>query len=241
MQKIIAGNWKMNGSQALAEALASGVASFCARSGVKGEVILCPPSILLTTVGKRLQGSFVALGGQDVSAQESGAYTGDISALMLKEAGCRYTIIGHSERRQLHAETDAQVAAKAQASLKQGLKPIICVGETLSEREAGRANAVVASQLAGSVPAGTKAGDFVLAYEPVWAIGSGKVPSGADIADMHAHIKSLVTGANVLYGGSVKADNAREIMRIAGVDGVLVGGASLVLDEFCGIIAASEE
>lgn len=234
MTKYIVGNWKMNGSQALAGALVPRVASLAAQVGSKAEIVLCPPAPLLPEVGRRMQGSFLALGAQDVSPHKDGAYTGDVSAAMLKEAGCRYVIVGHSERRQYHAESDVLVKAKAEAALAGGLIPIVCIGETLAQREAGQAKEVVKTQLA-SLPGG----QFLLAYEPVWAIGTGRTPTLSDIAEMHAHIGAMVK-AGVLYGGSVKAANAADILQTPGVAGVLVGGASVNAEEFCGIIAASE-
>ena len=233
MQKIIVGNWKMHGSVALAETLVSAVASFAAQVQSKCEIVLCPPTVLLPAVSRLVQGSFLGVGGQDCSAEQEGAHTGDISASMLAEAGCRYVIVGHSERRARYKELNEMVKAKAEAAQAAGLIPIICVGEMLAQREAGLASRYVTQQVRECVPAG---GQFLLAYEPVWAIGSGKVPRGADIEQMHAQILSLLPDAKVLYGGSVKATNAAEIMSVPGVSGVLVGGASVVLEEFLGII-----
>ncbi len=238
MAKIIVGNWKMHGSRALVETLVPAVASFAAGSQSKSEIVLCPPAVLLPLVAKQVQGSFLAVGGQDCSAQAEGAYTGDISAPMLAEAGCRYVIVGHSERRQYYRELNETVKAKAEAAQAAGLIPIICVGEMLAQRESGLAMRYVTQQVRECVPAG---GQFLLAYEPVWAIGSGKVPSATDIEQMHQQILSLLPSAKVLYGGSVKAANAQEILHISGVSGVLVGGASVNIEEFCGIIAASGE
>lgn len=230
----------MNGSRALAAELVPAIAAFAAQSVVRSDIVLCPPASLLSDVAARIQGSFLALGAQDCSAKSEGAYTGEVSAQMLAEIGCRYVIVGHSERREYHAETDALVAAKAAAAIASGLVPVICVGETLAQREAGKAMDVVASQLKGST-VGLAANQFLLAYEPVWAIGSGKIAQASDIEAMHQHIASLCAGAKILYGGSVKAASAAEIMAVAGVSGVLVGGASLKSSEFCGIIAAAEE
>jgi triosephosphate isomerase len=238
MVKIVVGNWKMNGSEALADALVPAVARFSAEKSFKGDIVLCPPAVLIPKVVKQVQGSFLAVGAQDVSAHEEGAYTGDIAASMLKDAGCRYVIVGHSERRAHYKELNEQVKAKALAAQQAGLIPIICVGEMQAQRDAGLATRYVTQQVRECVPAG---GQFLLAYEPVWAIGSGKVPSSADIAEIHQQIQALLPGVSVLYGGSVKAANAREIMATPGVAGVLVGGASLNCDEFCGIIAAAEE
>lgn len=238
MSKIIAGNWKMHGTRQSAAALVPAIASFAASRQSKDEIILCPPAVLVPEVEKLIQGSFLALGAQDVSAHAEGAYTGDMSAAMLKDAGCRYVIVGHSERRANYKELNETVKAKAEAVQGAGLIPIICVGEMLAQREAGLAMRYVTQQVRECVPTG---GQFLLAYEPVWAIGSGKVPSAADIGQMHEQILTLLPGAKVLYGGSVKAANAAEIMSVPGVSGVLVGGASLVLEEFCGILSASGE
>jgi triosephosphate isomerase len=239
MQRIIVGNWKMNGSPAMARTLVPAVASCAAALGSKDIIVLCPPTLLLAEVVRLAQGSFLSVGAQDVSAQANGAYTGETSAAMLAEAGCRYVIVGHSERRSYHAEGNALVRAKADAALANGLTPIICVGETAAERVQGNEKTVVSRQLQESLP---ESRHFLLAYEPVWAIGSGRTPSVADISAMHTHIReSAGFDVGVLYGGSVNAANAAEIFAIAGVSGVLVGGASLKIDEFCGIIAAAGE
>lgn len=238
MAKIIVGNWKMLGSQELAETLVPAVASFAAQIQSQCEIVLCPPAVLLPEVARLVQGSFLAVGGQDCSAHSEGAYTGEVSATMLAEVGCRYAIVGHSERRQYYKELNETIKAKAEAAQAAGLIPIICVGEMLAQREAGLAARNVTQQVRECVPAG---GQFLLAYEPVWAIGSGKVPSNTDIEQMHAQILSLLPSAKVLYGGSVKSANAAEIMSVSGVSGVLVGGASVNVEEFCGIIAASKE
>ncbi len=216
----------MHGTRESARALAAAI-----RPAANATIILCPPFTLLAEAGTKF-----ALGGQDCHAQAQGAHTGDISAAMLKDAGCTYVIVGHSERRQNHGETDASVHAKAGAALTAGLTPIVCVGETLEQRKSGRAEAVVAQQIRESAPQG----EFILAYEPIWAIGTGETASEADIAAMHRHIKTLLpANTPVLYGGSVKASNAKEILYIPGVDGVLVGGASLKAEEFCAIIDAA--
>lgn len=239
MRKLIVGNWKMHGSGESARLLVGGILEHQRKSPAKGSVVLCPPAVLLKEISRMVEGSSVALGGQDCHAQAEGAYTGDISARMLREAGCAYVIVGHSERRMFHGEHSKTVAAKAERAIAEGLAPIICVGESRAEREAGQAEAVVASQVAESVPPGADASQFVLAYEPVWAIGTGLTPTAADIHAMHAHILRL-TGERsaVLYGGSVKAANASEILGIPGVGGALVGGASLKAEEFCAIIDA---
>lgn len=237
MTKVIAANWKMNGSVAMAKALVPAVASFAADRRSNAEIIICPPSIMVPEVSKLAVGSFLAVGGQDCHVEDKGAHTGDLSAVMLKEAGCRYVIVGHSERRAHYKELNEHVKAKAIAAQAAGLIPIICVGEMLAQRESGLAVRYVTQQVRECAPAN---GEFLLAYEPVWAIGSGKVPSVEDIAQMHQQVASLIPGVRVLYGGSVKASNAREIMATPGVAGVLVGGASLMVEEFCGIIAAAE-
>lgn len=235
--KLIVGNWKMNGllsdSQPRVEALKS------AASG-KFEMVLCPPATLVQACGCWLKGSAVKTGGQDCHAQPSGAFTGNVSAQMLKDIGCAYVIVGHSERRQYHKETSADVAEKAKAAHAAGLVAIICIGETDEERTAGRANDVVSKQLAESVPAGATPENTVIAYEPVWAIGTGKVASTDDIKGIHALIrdKSAVK-AKILYGGSVKGSNAAEILHLPNVDGVLVGGASLKAEEFLAIASAA--
>ncbi len=237
MAPIVAANWKMNGSRAMADRLVPAVASFAAAHRLAGEVILCPPSVLLPHVAAGIRGSFLALGAQDCSPHAGGAYTGDVSAGMLAEAGCRYVIVGHSERRAQYKELNETVKAKAEAAIGAGLVPIICVGEQRAQRDAGLAARYVTQQVRECVPA---TGQFLLAYEPVWAIGSGNVPSSADIEQMHQQIQALLSGVAVLYGGSVKAANASEILSVPGVAGVLVGGASLDVEEFCGILAAAK-
>jgi triosephosphate isomerase len=241
---LIAGNWKMNGSLQGAAELARGVA---ARSkGAGCELLVCPPAVLVTTVGAAIAGSGVALGGQDCHASASGAHTGDISAEMLADCGCRYVIVGHSERRANHGESDAAVRAKAEAAHRAGLVAIVCVGETEAQRDAGQAESVVAGQLAGSLPVGATAANTVIAYEPVWAIGTGRTPTAADVQAVHAHMRRHVRGSHgagfadgvrLLYGGSVKPENAAELLGLADVDGALVGGASLKAADFLGIAA----
>ena len=201
------------------------------------------PAPYLAQVQALCQGSTLALGAQDVSENDQGAYTGEVSARMLREFGTRYCLVGHSERRQYHGETDAIVKAKAAAALKAGLTPIICVGETEAEREAGKTATIIARQIAGSVPENATAANAVIAYEPVWAIGTGKTATTDDIAAVHGQIRNLFNGegkANlrILYGGSVKGSNAQAILATAGVNGALVGGASLDLEDFWRIISA---
>jgi triosephosphate isomerase len=237
MRQLIAGNWKMNGvaaSLAEIEALAKGLAS------PSCDVLVCPPATLIARAASAARGTRVGLGGQDCHAEPSGAFTGDVSAEMLRDAGAVAVIVGHSERRQYHAETDAIVAAKARAAWRAGLIAIVCIGETEAERDAGKAYDVCKSQLAGSVPAGATPQNCAIAYEPVWAIGTGKTPTTPDIAQMHAHIKAqLAAPLRILYGGSVKPSNAKEILGLADVGGALVGGASLKASDFLTIVEAS--
>ncbi|MFQ5954646.1 MAG: triose-phosphate isomerase [Kiloniellales bacterium] len=244
-ERLIAGNWKMNGLLADGLALANAVVERVADAGrLPCELLLCPPATLLADVGRVLAGSPVALGGQDCHLADHGAHTGDISAAMLADAGCRYVIVGHSERRADHGESDDLVAAKAKAAYRAGLTAIVCVGETAAERDAGRAAAVVAAQLAGSLPAEATASNTVIAYEPVWAIGSGRTPSLDQVRDMHAHIRGRLKEARgeadsaamrILYGGSVTPKNAAGLLAVDEVDGALVGGASLVAEDFWAI------
>lgn len=240
--RLIAGNWKMNGSRPMASSVISHLMKNLPvrRDGV--QAVICPPAIFLSEIGAMLRDSPLALGGQDCHAETSGAFTGDISAPMLAEAGCRYVILGHSERREYHGETDAQVASKVTAAVKAGLIPIVCVGESLELRKDHRAESFVTEQLRASLPSAVE-GAVAIAYEPVWAIGSGLVPSPEDIISMHAALHKMLQDVRprvpVLYGGSVKAANAGEILDLPGVDGVLVGGASLNADEFSAIIAAA--
>jgi triosephosphate isomerase len=237
-KQLVAGNWKMNGRRADAIALARALAER-ARSPHASDLLVCPPATLLESVGAALAGSGVALGGQDCHAAPSGAYTGSISAEMLRDAGCSHVIVGHSERRHGLGESDADIRAKAMAAWRAGLIAIVCVGETRAEREAGIAIAVVAGQLAGSVPDGAAADRLVVAYEPVWAIGTGLTPTIADITQMHAAIRSHIpAGTRILYGGSVNSKNAAEILALPEVDGALVGGASLKAEDFWAIAQA---
>lgn len=244
-QTYVVGNWKMYGHKEMASTLLPHIIH--ASENADTTVVVCPPSILIPQIAALVKGSKVAVGGQDCHPQAEGAFTGDTSAVMLREVGCQYVIVGHSERRQYHQETNTDVSGKAAQAMAAGLIPIICVGETLAERESGAAFNVVAEQVLHSVPfhlKGEEFSQFLLAYEPVWAIGSGKTPTALDIKQMHGHIRQVVshhkgTPAAVLYGGSVKAANAAEILGTEGVSGVLVGGASLKAEEFCGIIAAA--
>jgi triosephosphate isomerase len=247
MRPLVAGNWKMNGLAADLRELAA-LKEALAKHPPHCDVLVCPPATLIAQAAWHVKGAF-ALGGQDCHAKASGAYTGDISAEMLKDAGASYVIVGHSERRHIHGETDADVAAKAEAAWRAGLKAIICIGETESQRDAGHAHTICQSQLEGSVPDGATPANTVMAYEPVWAIGTGRTPTSAEIAAMHAHIRTclltrLGAGAkdiSILYGGSVKPDNADEILNLPEIGGALVGGASLKAVDFLGIIAAVKQ
>jgi len=237
-KRLVAGNWKMNGGRADGLALARGVAER-ARGPHRCDLLVCPPFTLLGAVGEALAGSGVGLGGQDCHPAASGAFTGCISAEMLRDTGCSHVIVGHSERRHTCSETDADVRAKAEAAWRAGLIAIICVGETHAEREAGLACEVVSAQIAGSIPDGADAERLIVAYEPVWAIGTGLTPTTADIAEIHAAIRALIpAGTRILYGGSVNPKNAAEILGLEEVDGALVGGASLKADDFWAIAQA---
>lgn len=241
---LIAGNWKMNGLKAsVAEAAAIGAGSAAAlAAGVR--VAVCPPATLVAAVCDALAGSGVMTGGQDCHARPSGAHTGDLSAPMLADAGARCVIVGHSERRADHCESDALVRAKAAAATAAGLLAIICVGETEAQRDAGMAEATVLAQLAGSVPEAAPLDLLAVAYEPVWAIGTGRTASVEDVRTMHAAIRSALVGrfgeagagVAILYGGSVKPDNAQDLLATAHVNGALVGGASLKASDFLSIV-----
>ena len=233
---LVAGNWKMHGRRADGVARAGAVARFAAAAPC--DALLCPPATLLAPVAAALAGSPVALGGQDCAAAAEGAHTGDIAAAMLADLGCRYVIVGHSERRRNHGETDSVVRAKAAAAIAAGLSPIVCVGETEAARDAGRALETVAAQVAGSVPAGAAA-RVVVAYEPVWAIGTGRTPTPGDVAEVHALLRARLPEARLLYGGSVNPANAVALLSAPGVDGALVGGASLDADSFRAICHAA--
>jgi triosephosphate isomerase len=235
--KLIVGNWKMNGLMADAR---QRVDALLAAKSAAFDMVLCPPATLVHALRGWTKDSALNIGGQDCHAQVSGAFTGNISAQMLKDLGCTHVIVGHSERRQYHRETSADVAAKAKAAHEAGLIAIICIGETDEERSAGRANDVVSEQLAASVPDCATVENTVIAYEPVWAIGTGKVASTDDIKGIHALIRERSrVKAKILYGGSVKGSNAAEILHLPNVDGVLVGGASLKADEFLAIAKAA--
>jgi triosephosphate isomerase (TIM) len=237
---LVAGNWKMNGLTASVAELRRMVAG---SNGIAADLLVCPPATLIAGFAAAARSSPVRIGAQDCHAEPAGAFTGDVSAEMLADAGASAVIVGHSERRSLHHETDAEVRAKAQAARRAGLLAIVCVGETRAERDAGPAREVVGGQLAGSLPDGVTADNVVVAYEPVWAIGTGLTPTSDDIAAMHGFIRQRLVarhgaageGVRILYGGSVKPANAAEILRLADVDGALVGGASLKADDFLAI------
>jgi triosephosphate isomerase len=235
MPQLIAGNWKMNGLRAEALALCEAL-----RAGTKNlacHLLVCPPATVLAEVARALGNTPVGVGGQDCAPEPSGAHTGDLSAAMLRDAGANFVILGHSERRQDHGETSAQVRAKAAAARRAGLTPIVCVGETEAERDAERAQEVVGEQVRDSLPPGFTG---VLAYEPIWAIGTGRTAGEADVAAMHAYIREQAgPGVPILYGGSVKPGNAASLLTVANVDGALVGGASLNAADFLAIARAA--
>lgn len=243
-RKLAAGNWKMNGTSAALDQ----IDALAGKIGTPGcDVLICPPATLIAPMVARTEGTPLAVGGQDCHAATSGAHTGDISAEMLRDAGASYVILGHSERRADHGESSADVRAKVETAWGAGLTAIVCVGETLEQREAGDTIEVIRDQLTGSIPDGATGDNLVVAYEPVWAIGTGKVPSNDQIGEVHDQIRAGLEqrfGAEVarsvplLYGGSVKPDNAAEIFAVSNVDGALVGGASLKADDFAGIVAA---
>ena len=246
-KKLIAGNWKMNGSLAANQALLHAVISGLASQQLAAQVAVCVPAAYLAQIQLLLKGSAIELGAQDVSAHASGAFTGESSAAMLKEFGVRYCLVGHSERRQYHAETDAVVALKAQRALAEGITPIVCVGETLAEREAGRTEEVVKRQLAAVVHTnGHCISEIVVAYEPVWAIGTGKTASAEEAQAVHAVLRAQLKAAtehsdriHILYGGSMNAANAAQLLAQPDIDGGLVGGASLKAVDFLAIVAAA--
>jgi triosephosphate isomerase (TIM) len=242
---LVAGNWKMNGLKASAAELGKFIAG-AGGLGAKVDLMICPPATLIMTFAQVAAGSKIDIGGQDCHAEPSGAFTGDISAEMLGDLGAKAVIVGHSERRTLHKETDAEVRAKAQAAWRASLTAIVCIGETRVEREAGHTLEVLGRQLDGSLPDGVTATRLVVAYEPVWAIGTGLTPTAADVAQAHEFIRKRIVerhgaagnAVRILYGGSVKPSNAKELMAVANVDGALVGGASLKAEDFLGIAAA---
>jgi triosephosphate isomerase len=247
-KKLIAGNWKMNGTLAANEALVTALVAGIKAAGSDGPLVaVCTPSVYLSQVQNLIKGSAIDLGAQDVSSHESGAFTGETSASSLKEFGARYCLVGHSERRQYHGETDAVVALKAQRALSAGITPIVCVGETLAEREAGKTEEVVKRQLAAVIHTnGHCISEIVVAYEPVWAIGTGKVASIEQAQEVHAVLRAQLQAAtehadriHILYGGSMNAANAAQLLAQPDIDGGLVGGASLKAPDFLTIIAAA--
>ena len=242
IRPLVAGNWKMNGLSGSVTEL-QGIKQGAAELAGKAELMICPPATLIASFAAAAKGSKLLIGGQDCHAKASGAHTGDVAAEMLADAGATAVIVGHSERRTDHRESNADVKAKAEAAWRAGLTAIVCVGEQRAEREAGKTLDVVGSQLAGSLPDGATAANLVVAYEPVWAIGTGLTPTAADVAEVHAFIRKQLTGrfgaagegVRILYGGSVKPSNAKELLGIADVNGALVGGASLKATDFLGI------
>lgn len=245
VRPLVAGNWKMNGLQAAGAELDKIVAAARAAT-YRADLMICPPATLLANFAARAKGSPVAIGAQDCHREASGAFTGDISAEMIADCGASAVIVGHSERRTIHGETDADVKAKAEAAARAKLLAIVCVGETKSERDADATIARIERQLDGSLPDRFSASTLIVAYEPVWAIGSGLTPTPKDVADVHRFIrerlivrdKTAGAAIRILYGGSVKPSNAKELMAVENVNGALVGGASLKADDFLGIAAA---
>lgn len=242
--KLAAGNWKMNGTSAELDRLKALAAS---HGNAKSEVLICPPATLVSRASETVKDSQIAIGGQDCHAKTSGAHTGDISAEMLRDAGANFVILGHSERREDHDEEDEDVRAKARAAIDADLTVIICVGESLQQREAQNTLDIIGGQLAGSIPDGVTGHNLVIAYEPIWAIGTGKVPTMDQIGEVHDFIRSRLIrrfgegvgiSVRLLYGGSVKPGNATEIFAVSNVDGALVGGASLKPEDFGPIIDA---
>lgn len=243
-KKLIAGNWKMNCLTKDGADLAKSIAAKVKENKFDCDFLICPPFTLLSVVKKCLRGTKIALGAQDVHFAEKGAHTGDISPLMLADAGCKYTIIGHSERRVDHFESDELINKKAVAAHAAGLKTVICIGETEKERDAGQTIKVCQKEINGSIPSDATAQDTVIAYEPIWAIGTGKTPTAADVQEVHAAIrqalekklgKATADKMRILYGGSVKPSNAKELLSLPDVDGALIGGASLKADDFIAI------
>jgi triosephosphate isomerase len=247
MKKLIAGNWKMNGSLAANQALLQAIQVGLPPVGPGCDVAVCVPHVYLSQVQALLQGGPIAWGAQDVSAHEAGAYTGEVSAGMLRDFSCRYVLVGHSERRQYHGETDTVVATKAQRALACGITPVVCVGETLAEREAGATMDVVKRQLAAVVhTVGHCISEVVVAYEPVWAIGTGRTATPAQAQEVHAVLRKQLKAAcgdvrtpRILYGGSMNATNAPELLEQPDIDGGLIGGASLKAADFLAIISAA--
>jgi triosephosphate isomerase len=246
---LIAGNWKMHGHKSDSFDLVAGLLAKRGNGPFKADLLLCPPATLLDRVGQQIAGSDIWLGAQDCHSAVSGAFTGDIAAAMIKDMGASHVIVGHSERRSQHFETDAMVRAKAEAALAAGLSVIVCVGESAEQRAAGQALSVVTAQLKQSLPPGAQSSRVVIAYEPVWAIGSGQTPTLAEVAEVHLALRHLLAseeGAEaaqfrLLYGGSVTPANAAQLLALAEVDGALVGGASLKPESFWAIALASPD
>jgi triosephosphate isomerase (TIM) len=253
MRQLIAGNWKMNGLAASATALAQGVRA--GAGDVAADLLVCPTALHLAAVAEVLRGSPIAVGGQDCHQAPQGAHTGDVSAPMLRDAGASYVIVGHSERRQNHGEIDEIVREKTEAALRAGLSPIVCVGETEAQRQSGQETEIVGWQLVGSLPQGfagptaAHASSCAVAYEPIWAVGTGRTPKPDEVAAMHAFIREELVrqfgaaghGIRILYGGSVKPGNAAELLAVRHVGGALIGGASLVADDFLAIARAARD
>jgi len=243
LRHLVAGNWKMNGSRAMAAQLIAELSAGSA--GLACDLLVCPPFPYVPIVADLVKGKAIALGAQDCATKESGAHTGDVAAGMLKDCGCSHVLVGHSERRADHGETSAEVAAKATAAQAAGLCAVVCVGETEAQRDAGDTLKIVESQIANSIPTASNAANLVVAYEPVWAIGTGRTPTIGDVEVVHRHIRKLLaagvqggTQVRILYGGSVKPANAAELMAVAEVNGALVGGASLKAADFLAIATA---
>lgn len=244
---LVAGNWKMNGLKASSSEITH-LNDLISTSGANCDVLICPPFTLISTL-VAIGAKNVPIGAQDCHMNVSGAHTGDVSAQMIKELGCDYIIVGHSERRADHGESNDIVKAKAAAAQDAGTTAIICVGETIAEREAGKTIDVVSDQVKGSIPSTASAENTIIAYEPVWAIGTGKVPTADDVKEVHKAIRALLVARfgdsgnqiRILYGGSVKASNAEELMAVPNVNGALVGGASLKAEDFYGIISAYDK
>ncbi len=246
IRPLVAGNWKMNGTRAMLAQIDTLSTGLGGAAAAPCDVMICPPATLLGAIAGRVAGTSIQVGGQDCHAKVSGAHTGDIAAEMLADAGAQAVIVGHSERRTNHAESDAIVRAKCAAAWRAGLIAIVCIGESEADRRSGVTLDVVTKQLAGSLPDGCRAARTVIAYEPIWAIGTGLTPTVADVAEVHAAVRRTLVdrfaaegGAmRILYGGSVKPSNARELLSVADVNGALVGGASLEAADFLGIIDA---
>ena len=245
---LIAGNWKMNGLREIAMPLAGELATKMNNAAPTSfDMLVCPPATMIDAVVDVAYESNLAVGGQDCHMAESGAHTGDVSAEMLADAGCAYVIVGHSERRTDHGETSELVCAKAEAAHRAGLRAVICIGETDAERDSGKTLDVISSQLAGSTPAASDAANTVIAYEPVWAIGTGRTPTNDEVQEVHAHIRAVIksshgdavaAGVRLLYGGSMKPENATGLLALGDVDGGLIGGASLQAADFLAIAAS---